>query len=390
MLYYVRTDLTKMQGETLISPEDAKRRLRELSETPSNGACIILGAGASFGYSDSDIFKPPTVKDLFNPQNTVVSRVIKKKEHQLIDRLSAYLTREIKNHDDDLEKFLSFQYSRQKEDNLFCDLLRYLEDIFFVSSVDISIDDNNYMILINILRGIHARKHWSLISFNYDTILELSYLLTRRDINGRAFGTLNDYIDQNPAILKMHGGINFRYIFMKEREREDISSYTNHTLFSKMMSDTKPPDDFLYVASPSAEKPLFYEERRVKDGATGEYQAKSLFNYPLMLIPIHESVSPENTFFKTHIGLAKHEIEKADLIISIGYNFGDEAFLGALKEIDLSSKEMILVNLIRDAGGITIDPELNSGYLRIKKELPNLKIRIFNGNGFGEFVSAIS
>jgi hypothetical protein len=110
-----------------------------------------------------------------------------------------------------------------------------------------------------------------------------------------------------------------------------------------------------------------------------------IFDFPLMLIPIHESVAPENLFFKELIDSSTKSIERANLVVSIGYNFGDEAFTNALSKIDLSKKDIILVNSKSEAKNLVN----HLGYQRIKKIWPSDKIRVFEGNGFGEFMDAI-
>ncbi len=365
----------------LISKDEIKKKLRvRLTQTDEN-ACFIFGAGASFGYSTA-ISKPPTVKDLFEDDNPIVQEVINRREHGSIKTNRQHLSTQLRNYDNDLEQYLSFMYERNSADNLFSNLLVYLEDIFFKASEDFVSEPNNYKTLINLMWDLHGNKRWSCISFNYDTLLERSYLEARRDPTGRAFDSLKSYTDPNPTILKIHGGINFRYAHTKPLEYgDDQVKLTNYTLFSKMMSNEgKLANGLLEVIHPESHKPANYDSYYNKASAQ-----ISSWGFPLMLIPIHATIKPENIFFKNMIDLAKKEIERSSIIIAIGYNFGDESFISELSRLDLSGKEIILVNTLESIKDISN----HLGYQRIKTALPGVNLTIFDGNGFKGFIEAI-
>ena len=185
------------------------------------------------------------VKDLFNESNRVIKEIINRPSNTFIKNNSSDFAQELEYHNNDLEKYLSFLYSQQKEDRIFASFLSYLEDIFFLASDGVTTGLNNYKTLINRMWDFHGKKHWGCISFNYDTILEQSYLIAGRDISERDFSDLESYLNYNPVILKMHGGINFRYIFKKPLADDDSKIYNNHVLFSKMMSESGKVDDFI-------------------------------------------------------------------------------------------------------------------------------------------------
>lgn len=373
------------QYNVLISQEELKSKVLALRTEASQSACIIFGAGASYGYSDEHTYNPPTVKDLFDESNLAVREIINQSKHLFIKNNKIDFSRELRNYENDLEKYLSSLYSSNKDDNIFGSFLSYLEDIFFLASRDVvSGSSNNYRTLINLMWGSHGKKQWSCLSFNYDTILEKSYLIADRDTTGRKFNRIEDYKDANPVILKMHGGINFRYTFRKLFEDRDVINHTSHVLFSKMMSDSSNMDDFLKVIDPNQGKPILHYDTLVLHESVR--RRMSDFNFPLMLIPIHASVAPENIYFREQINLAKQQIEKASLIIAIGYNFGDVAFTESLKEIDYSNKEIILIGTL----SASKNPESYLGFQRLKQAWPNAKIRVFEGNGFGDFIEALS
>ncbi len=371
--------------EVLISKEDTKKKVRQLGTDEQASVSIILGAGASFGYSLENNNRPPIVKDLFDSSNPIVYKVISKPEHAFIRNNSADFIEELKNYDNDLEKYLSFIFSRNSEDNLFGNFLAYLEDIFFFASEDVARESNNYKKLINLMWDLHGKKHWSCLSFNYDTLLEKSYLIAGRDTTGRSFGSIESYLNHSPAILKIHGGVNHRYIFRKFYEDNDSGFHNNHRLFSMMMNERKSYQEFLSILDLDSSKPDRFKLESVRDEEKKKWRNVSRLNFPLMLIPIHATITPENIFFKNLLDLAGKEIEKASLVIAIGYNFGDEAFIDILKKVDLSKKEIILVNTQRTVNNL----DQNLGYQRIKKIWPETNVKIFDGDGFQGFIDAI-
>lgn len=346
---------------------------------------LFFGAGASYGYSTRARYLPPVVRNLFNDvENHAVYEVINKPEHSSIKGNRDYILRELVNHDNDLEKYLSSLYKRRREDTIFGNLLAYLEDVFFLASSNIDpSSSNNYKSLINLMWDNFANDKWSCISFNYDTILEQSFLHVDRDPTRTHFDNIHNYSNGNPAILKLHGGINFRYVFTHPKDSAESARFTRHALFSRMMADKNPSSNYHRVIKIGAGKPPVYKEVNIKNEGNSIlcYQ----FNFPLMLVPIHASVAPENAFFNECLDSAKNLLSNSKLIIAIGYNFGDEAFLEKMKDAEDDEKEIILVNTTQSV----IDLDKNLAFKRLKKEMKKMKIRVFNGDGFGEFVEAL-
>ncbi len=369
----------------LIQGEELKKLIRDSASKPNSQACLIFGAGASYGYSKEHFYKPPVVRDLFNDSNNVVNQVINRPENIFIKNNKSDYTRDLRNYENDLERYLSSFYAQNKEDNLFGRFLQYLEDIFFLASEDVITDStNNYRTIINLMWSLYGKGRWSCLSFNYDTILEKSYLIADRDTTEREFNSSKSYTGLIPAIVKMHGSINFRYIFRKPFIETDQKTHTTHALFSKMMSDKSSSKDFLRIIGLRQKKPNFYSYQQIMTSEK-KIQPVSHFDFPLMLIPIHASINPENVFFQEQLELAKRKIKNSNLIISIGYNFGDEAFIDNLSSLDFLNKEIILV----DMKSAFSDTGKYSAFQRISKKWGNAKIKIFDGNGFDEFMDAV-
>src|SRR3989344_3422033 len=192
-----------------ISPEELKNKFVDFARNSESKLSIIFGAGASYGYSRDRnfIYRPPTVSELLKDNNPLVKSVIEKPEHGAIKGQRAHIERSIKSFEGDLEAYLSDIYSNDTDDNLFPRMLRYLEDIFTLVSQYVDLDDNYYQNLLSRVRDLRGRKPWSILTFNYDTILEQSVANLQRWIPAKTFNTDLDYLGSNPKLLKMHGGI---------------------------------------------------------------------------------------------------------------------------------------------------------------------------------------
>jgi len=360
----------------IISPEEVKNKVRSLAEGSEKNVCVILGAGASSGYSkEDDAYAPPIVADLFDSNNRLVREVLLR--HTFIDGQKPHIVRTLQRFNGDLEAYLTDLYTKDVEDNTFPALLRYLEDIFHTASLRANLSDNNYQSLINIFRELRGKKPWSFLSFNYDTILELSLIATPRFIVQRDFASKDSYLRATPKILKMHGGVNYRYHIEELDEKRQRLSY--HEVFTDMMDAKVPSDEYAQFIQPTSAIPNFSTRIGRQDGIV------TIYDFPLMMIPIHGSVKPENSFFNDQIELAKKEISESKLVIAIGYNFGDELFRKVIGELDLKENELILVGTHH----LVTKTTEHLSYKNAAMIWPPKNISIFGGNGFGKFIEAL-
>ncbi len=372
----------------LLSKSDTKREIRDLLNQTNGSICFIFGAGASYGYSKDNRYSPPTVENLFNEENLIVKEVIAR--HPSIKSRQSHIIKEIKNHQNDLEIYLSKRYSGKPEDKLFGDLLSYLEDVFISASNKFVSEPNSYKDLINLMWELHGSKSWSFLSFNYDTLLEKSYLEADNDPKRDSFGSLKDYLNFSPSIIKVHGGINFRHQYIKPCLWNDPESLSNYFLFSEMMSDRN-KNGFKIVPPNLTEYPSHRVEHKIDSDGKLTNEEISIYDFPLMLIPIHATIRPENPFFEKMINRAKEEIEKSSMVVAIGYNFGDDAFMEELKKIDFSKKELMLVNTNQFIQNILKETKKEVGFERMMNFFKGDydRFKIFNGDGFGEFVESL-
>lgn len=365
----------------LISSGEVKKIFTKFARHSDSKLTIILGAGASFGYSRTKnyTFQPPSVSQLLEPDNNhVVRSVIEKPEHSAIKGQRGHIKRTIKNLDDDLEAYLSDLYTNDTANDLFPRMLRYLEDIFAFASRNADLDDNHYKSLLNRTRDLRGVRKWAIITFNYDTLLEQSMQDMLSFIPRRVFEKDSDYLGSNPKIIKIHGGVNLRYISAIPPEMNTRPSF--HDIFTEMMDNKNPVKNYLEIMESGLSVPSFTDHRTFKDVG-----GRMVCNFPLMMIPIHTSTRTENSFFSRQIDLAKEEVSGSELVIAIGYQFGDNAFIDSLKELDLKKSTLILVGSKH-----LLEETINSkAYKEASKVWPKENIRIYDEDGFGKFVDAL-
>ena len=356
-------------------------KFKSLSEN-SNNVCIIFGAGASYGYTNqtTDYDLPPIVSKLFDIDEPIVKKVISRPEHASVFRLKDFIIDTLEDYNNDLEAYLSFLYKNNDEDHTFPSLLHYLHDVFLMASKNID-ENNNYQMLIHQLSTIRGKKPWSCISFNYDTILEQSYILTGRN-NSRKFNAFDNYLAINPKIIKIHGSVNFYYVL---RENKSIPTKTKEDIFSIMMGNIPTIKGYSETATPEHNKPDFYKEEIIYNPGKNINEVISTYISPLMMIPIHGTKKHDNSFFKNTLEETKKEIASSDIVIAIGYNFGDDLFLNSIKDLDLSKKELILVG----TENIVSKQTNHIAFQNISKIWKNENIKIFKGDGFSDFVESI-
>lgn len=367
--------------DPLISSNEAKELFTNFARKSESKICIIFGAGASRGYSRewNFAYTPPTVSELLDDDNYLVRETLKKPEHRDIKGHRAQMERRIKGFGGDLEAYLSDLYENDTADDRFPSMLRYLEDIFTLASNNADLDDNYYKSLLSTIRDLRGSKKWSILTFNYDTILERSLVDLPIFTPRRIFSKDEDYLNINPKVLKIHGGVNLRYISPLDPTLSVTPSA--HQTFMDMMSDDKSIEDYLELKNIKSDIPEVVGHKTYS-----EVGGRDVTNFPLMMIPIHTSIRTTNSYFSRQIELAKQEISQSELVVAIGYQFGDDDFIESLKNLDLKKTTLILVgseNIIKDT--------INSGsYKKASKVWPKENIKIFGEAGFSNFVNALN
>jgi len=364
----------------LIASDDVRELLLDYSRTSDERLTIILGAGASRGYSrDRDyLWSPPVVSELLNEKNALVSEVLAKSVHASIKSQKGHIERSIRRFDGDLEAYLSDLYKNDKEDDRFSAIVKYLEDIFATASLRVDLEDNHLQALLSVIRDLRGSRPWSIISFNYDTILEQSIASLPIFVPPRVFQADANYLNQNPRVLKMHGGVNLRYISVIEPNEEGRTSA--HDVFSQMMGNSGPVESYLDTIPIKSPIPEKFGHRTFEN-----IGGRIIYNFPLMMIPIHTLVRSENSFFGRQIEQAKADIAQSKLTIAIGYQFGDNHFVEALSNVNLGDNKLVLVGTKQ-----LVDDGVNSrAYKQASGAWSKGNIKIYDGRDFASFVESI-
>jgi hypothetical protein len=356
--------------------------LRTVSEEDGH-ICFIFGAGASAGYSRNEKqFAPPVVASLFDDSNPVVNLVIRRTEHDAIMRRRDDIIEAIVEHGGDLEAYLGHLFSLHQNNELFTRLLLYLQDLCFTASanIDLSRTSNNYLRLIYRMESLRGTK-WSSITFNYDTILEKTIIATGSD--PRDFTALDDYLLE-PRIIKVHGGINVRYQII-ERSKPDRRT---GDLFRLMMSFPQDPligtINTMGLSSTDHMFPVIQAGMVPRQNQPNLQERLVTYNFPVMMVPIHNTNREHNAYFGEKLEQAMEEISRSALVIAIGYNFGDRLFVDALKRLKLEGKTILLVG----GADFSDSPTDNPGY-NIISSFWKGPIHLFKGAKFTEFVNSI-
>ena len=368
-----------MDNPTLITGEEVFTKLLEAGPKPEK-VTFVFGAGASYGYSrNSKAYVPPIVSELFSDENSTVNEIIKKPEHLYILDGRDFIEKTLqKTYGGDLEEYLSSLYEGDDDDDYFAALLIYLQDVCQLASVKMDKSNNNYKFLCEKFRALRGKRPWTCISFNYDTLFERSYIATGRNLE-RNFSHYSHYAEDYPKLLKMHGGINFRYIYKEVA----VAQKRGRHIFNLMMKEKLVKGSSSVLQDARVAIPDFFTTSRMRD-EEGIFREFAIYNFPLMMIPIHTTKKSENPFFEEMLLSAQQEIEASSLVVSIGYNFGDKLFCEAIKNINTSNKELLIVDIKK-----SIQSFETGNKAKQIKEFWKGPVRIFDGNGFTDFIDAI-
>ncbi len=363
----------------IITADEIRVKLEDFAKNSPSKLTVIFGAGASRGYSQNENypFKPPMVSELLESSIPFIHQMLGRSEHADIAGQRAHIQKRIKGLGGDLEAYLSDIYKNGTADNRFPSMLRYLEDVFTNVSLQADLNNNHYQLLVTTLHDLRGRKKWSILTFNYDTILERSIKSLPLSIS-KSFDTDADYRDSNLQILKMHGGVNFRYIYPIDPEASSRPSA--YDVFSKMMGDSRSVDEFLALKDIDTDVPNVIGYRTYPN-----IGGRTVVDFPLMMIPVHASVKTANSFFSKQIERAKKEISESEMVIAIGYQFGDGAFLESLKDIDLKDSNLVLVG----SKNLLAENVNSKAYKQASKVWPEENIKIFGEDDFSSFVNAL-
>lgn len=261
---------------------------------------IILGAGASYDYSEHKQ-RPPMTNDLIKPE--YLSAGFLEKYHEAAGLISEISAR-IKTSGNDISFEDVLQSIKGASDHTIrgrAQLLAlqfYLQDLFHDISESSYHPINRYSALINHIDRSGGKA--CIISFNYDTLLEKSFV-------GNFPKNIDSYVNGDIKVIKLHGSHDWFY----EADSSIGSSPRQHL-------------DFL------TKHPEYLDNLRKKDfPPTHLKQLGAPHRFPAIAIPL-----PEKQAFvcpSSHIRVLLQEMPVVDKILVIGWKAGDPALVELLK-----------------------------------------------------------
>ncbi len=272
---------------------------------------IIIGAGASHDYSDSEI-KPPTTRLLVSRAN-LDQELIKK--YPEVSMLLSQIQSAVNVHGKEFEAAL-FEVNKRAghlpatRAQLIA-LQFYLQEFF--EKVSQRFDKiNNYK---NLLQHITSYSNGKacIVSFNYDSLFEDSII-------GNYSGHMNDYINNDLKLIKLHGSHNWSYIFNRDTI-SSIKEYENGYNYLKEFPDT------LSMYRIKGYEPYHTEQIKKEIGR----HDKRFFTFPALAIPLP---AKEDAIIcpKKHVEALKRELSLIDRVLIIGWRAADTFLLQLIKD----------------------------------------------------------
>ncbi len=291
---------------------------------------IILGAGASYDYSQMG-----ELGELSPLTNDLVSR-----KHIQQDLLQTYsgvgvimstiiqqVTSGVRSFEEALTKLRDSSAGSLITQSHFVGLEFYLQKFFHRISTNDDISHNarlmhginNYKSLFNKI-DMHSAGKACLVTFNYDSLLE-------RNLPVNNIKRMNDYVNGDKKIIKLHGSHDWTYIQRKDsfffgREFQDgYELCCKEPSFLQKIKETNPPIILSEIESHS--------------------ESRDFFKFPALAIPL----SGKDKFLcpVTHVNSLKEELNCIDRILIIGWKAGDPWLLNLLKEHNTCKNKKILI-----------------------------------------------
>lgn len=289
---------------------------------------IILGAGASYDainieqYTGTkkvnlERFRPPLTRELFSHSREIYQTILEK--HSRVNSLAAQVLPRLEDgkftFEEILQGFLDAHKkgAENRQERVIRELISlsyYLAELFTSVSNNFFEGDNNYIRLITEMNN-HLIKSY-VINFNYDLIFEHSA--------GKDLSSIDEYINGDVKILKIHGACNWVYAPVTNRG----NTYTNAEDFFADKADTY--FDFFKNIPVSIRKSTSYLEK-VENGI-GRHDA--LMYMPAVAVPLNKKtlhVCPA-----THIENFDNDLGSFDRVIIIGWRGTDSFITNKLKE----------------------------------------------------------
>lgn len=347
---------------------------------------IIVGAGASFdsidfsknGFSDGKIgifneWKPPLTNEIFDTSRFDFDRsnLIEKYNVEKISRECSYKLDQTSGYNTSLESLVYYiRYNKAEKDK---DWYNHLINFnFYISELfrRISKEYEPYHSMSNYGRLISQIEECSnykacFVNFNYDLLLEQNIDNISETKN------LDDYINGNIKVIKIHGACNwFRAAGrvhkddgdFTEKGKEYATRYNNAENIIK--KEKEESIDYGGKCHHIIKNREGVKNRIDENNSKREWNyletdfsfmgGNTLLHYiPNIMMPINKKdrfVCPEN-----HISELKNQLKIIDKIIIIGWKAGDNILLNILKEeLDKNNKKDIPVIVVSPSGSLEV------------------------------------
>lgn len=267
---------------------------------------IVLGAGASFGYSIDHM--PPLTSQLVDPAH-LDDELLKryKPAAALLSELYDYWKTDGNsfNFEKRLKEIKDASGAHELRQKQFIALQYYLKGKFEKESKSLR-RINTYKSLISIIETSDI-PGVLVLSFNYDTLFEDSF-------TDRVFESMNSYVDGRIKIIKPHGSHNWAYIGESIPAGWNIANRDYQFLLKnpKHLEVLKAKDDV---------DPYHFKEL--------DSERDARFIFPAIAVPIddkHNFVCPTS-----HMDEARKILRETDKILIIGWKAGDKNILDEFK-----------------------------------------------------------
>jgi len=259
---------------------------------------IILGAGASHDYvsptiAPEDFLLPPITDDLVDKKYLDIKISAQYPEAEdLISKIANIVNTKKKS----LEESLALiNNSIQLEAFKF-----YLKD-FFQKISKSCYNFNNYKALKD-----EIVNKACIINFNYDNLFE-------NCLGSKNWRDIDDYINGDIKIIKVHGSCDWSYIKQRDINYERINKITNSFDFFKK------------------EPQLFHNHQKIylDNYIAQNSNLTNYFKFPAIAVPtgsIKKYICPSQ-----HVDILNQALEETDRILIIGWKAGDEYIVDLIK-----------------------------------------------------------
>ncbi len=299
---------------------------------------IILGAGASMDYLRADDhierrdnnysrYKSPLMNQLFDDQRfyEILGR------HREMGSFASDVMNAMSRQNANFEEYLTNARDNLIKNNpaiynQLISLIFYLSDLFSEVSLKYYYQQNHYKDLLQKIDN-YCNGQACIVNFNYDLLLERS--LSEHLYGGFDISKVDDYINKNVKIIKIHGACNWRYN-PQTVQNKATTAVNFFSQFSEKIITNGTKDQIYPVASDISN--VNFNPEYIEGLQTWTVKL------PAIALPLKNKAS-NYVCSESHINVLKESMKKADRVLVIGWRGADTFLLNLLKE-ELQDKKV--------------------------------------------------